>query len=81
MKQHLVEYGSVGLWVYFTIFALVLVGFATAIRMGVKIDGVAGTAGTWGAAYVATKLTQPIRILGTLVVTPLVVRVARRFKR
>jgi hypothetical protein len=77
----MVEYGSVGLWVYFAIFGLVLVGFATAIQFGVKVESAAGTAGTWGAAYLATKVTQPLRILGTLVVTPIVVRVARRLKR
>lgn len=80
LQKLLVEYGSLGLWVYFAIFALVLIGFALAIQLGVDVDGAAGTAGTWGAAYVATKLTQPLRILATLVVTPLVVRVARRFK-
>jgi hypothetical protein len=80
LRQALIEYGSLALWVYFAIFALVLIGFATAIRLGVKVEGTAGTAGTWGAAYVATKLTQPLRILATLAVTPIVVRVARRLK-
>jgi hypothetical protein len=80
LRQALIEYGSLAIWVYFAIFVLVLVGFATAIRFGVKVEGIAGTAGTWGAAYVATKLTQPLRILATLAVTPLAVRIARRVK-
>jgi hypothetical protein len=80
MRRLVVEYGSVGLWVYFTIFALALVGFATAIRFGVEIEGAMGAAGTWGAAYLATKVTQPLRILGTIVLTPIVVRVFRRLK-
>jgi hypothetical protein len=74
------EYGSAAAWVYFAIFALVLVGFATAIKLGVKVESTAGAAGTWGAAYLATKLTQPLRILATLVATPAVVRIARRVR-
>jgi hypothetical protein len=81
LQKLLVEYGSLGLWVYFVIFALVLVSFATAIKLGVEVEGAAGTAGTWGAAWVATKLTQPLRILATLVVTPVVMGVTRRLKR
>jgi hypothetical protein len=81
LQKHLAEYGSVAIWVYFGIFAIVLVGFATAIKMGVEVESAAGTAGTWGAAWLATKLTQPLRILATFVVTPFVVRVLRRGKR
>jgi hypothetical protein len=80
MQKLLTEYGSVGIWVYFGIFGIVLVGFATAIKMGANVESAAGTAGTWGAAWVATKLTQPLRILATLVVTPFVVRITRRVK-
>lgn len=80
MKQHLAEYGPVALYVYFVIFALVLIGFAIAIRAGMKVESAAGTAGVWGAAWVSTKLTQPLRIVATLVVTPFVVRLGRRFK-
>ena len=81
LQKALLEYGSLGVWVYFAIFALVLVGFATAIGFGIEVESSAGTAGTWGAAYVATKLTQPLRILATLAITPIVVQVARRLKR
>lgn len=81
LQRLIVEYGSLALWVYFGIFALVLVGFAAAISFGVDVRGAAGAAGTWGAAYVATKLTQPLRILATLVLTPFVVRLERRVRR
>lgn len=81
LKELLVEYGSLALWVYFGLFAVVLVGFAIAIQSGVKVESAAGTAGTLGAAYLATKLTQPLRILGTLVLTPVIVRIVRRLKR
>jgi hypothetical protein len=81
LQKLLAEYGSTGIWVYFGIFAIVLVGFATAIKLGANVESAAGTAGTWGAAWVATKLTQPLRILATLLVTPFLVRILRREKR
>lgn len=64
---------------YFSIFALVFAGFAIAISMGVTVDSAAGTAGTVGAAYVATKLTQPLRILATLLLTPILGKLVARF--
>src|SRR5262245_29449024 len=64
------EYGKLAIFVYFGIFFLVWSSFALAIRMGWQTDSAAGTAGTWAAAYVLTKLTQPLRIGATLVVTP-----------
>jgi len=81
LKTLMAEYGSVALWVYFAIFALVLGGFALAMSLGFHVKGGALTAGTWGAAYVATKLTQPLRILATLVLTPIVMKVLRLKKR
>ena len=81
LKQLMVEYGSLALWVYFGIFAIVLVGFALAIRFGMNVESAAGTAGVWGAAWLSTKLTQPLRILATLALTPLVMQVLRRIKR
>jgi hypothetical protein len=84
LKQRLqtlmVEYGQVALVVYLAIFALALIGFATAIRMGVNVHGAGATAGTWAAAYVATKVTQPLRIMATLAVTPLVMKLLPRKK-
>jgi hypothetical protein len=74
------EYGSLALYVYFIIFAIVLVSFALAIQLGFKTDSTAGTAGTWGAAWVATKLTQPLRIGATLVLTPIIGNVRRRLR-
>jgi hypothetical protein len=44
-------------------------------------SSVGSALGTWGAAYLATKVTQPLRILLTLVLTPLVAAVLHRFKR
>jgi hypothetical protein len=81
LKALMVEYGSLAVWVYFGIFAIVLVGFVLAISFGFHAKGHAGTAGTWGAAYLATKLTQPLRIAATLVLTPFVMKVLRLKKR
>ena len=81
LKQLLAEYGRVAIVVYLVIFVAVLVGSYAAIRMGWKSESAAGTAGTLGAAYLATKLTQPIRIAATLALTPLVAKIHERFTR
>ncbi len=72
MKGALAEYGSVALVVYLVLFGSVLAGFSVAISAGVEVDSAAGGVGTFAAAYIATKLTQPLRILATLAITPLV---------
>ena len=79
MKALLAEYGPVAIVTYFSIFFLVFAGFAIAISMGAAVDSAAGTAGTIGAAYVATKLTQPLRILATLLLTPILGKLVARF--
>jgi hypothetical protein len=76
----LAEYGPVALWVYFGIFGLVLAAFAMAISFGIRVESATEGAGTLGAAYLATKVTQPLRIAATLVVTPLVAGVMRRLR-
>lgn len=78
LKALLAEYGSVAIWTYFGLFFVVLGGFAAAIALGLDIDSAKGGAGVLGAAYVATKLTQPLRIAGALALTPLVARLVRR---
>ena len=80
-KTLVAESGAIVLWVYFGIFGLVLVSTAAAIKFGVKLEGVAGTAGTWGAAYLFTKLTQPVRIAATLAITPAIATFLRRFRK
>ena len=60
------------------IFFVVLAGFWAAIRFGWQPTSTAGTVGTWTAAYIATKLTQPLRILATLAITPVVAKVFER---
>jgi hypothetical protein len=80
LKGLLAEYGKLAIYIYIAIFAFVLVGFALAIQTGIKVDSAAGKAGIWGAAWVATKVTQPLRILATLALTPLVAQLLRRRK-
>jgi hypothetical protein len=70
-KSLLSEYGPVAAVVYFSIFFLTLGGFALAIKLGFDVKSAEGGVGVFGAAYIATKLTQPIRIAATLGLTPI----------
>jgi hypothetical protein len=77
-KQILAEYGTTALVVYLVIFTLVLLGFWLGIRLGWRPESAAGNVGAFTAAYLATKVTQPLRIGATLVLTPLVARMWER---
>ena len=79
-KTLLPEYGKIALTTYFAIFFLVLGGFTLAIRLGFRPEegSATGWAGTMAGAWAATKLTQPLRILGTLALTPFIARIVRR---
>jgi hypothetical protein len=72
------KYGPLALVIYFVLFGLVFGGFIIAIKAGVHVHGAASGAGLVGAAYVATKLTQPLRIFVTLALVPLVARLRQR---
>lgn len=74
------EYGKIAVAIYFGIFALVLGAFVVAIQLGFEVRSAHATAGTLGAAWIATKLTQPLRIVATLVLTPIVGRFVKREK-
>jgi hypothetical protein len=75
--------------VYFSIYALVIVAFAIAFRagagdqlakaLGVELDSVAGGASTLFAAWVTSRATMPLRILATLVITPIAAKLVERF--
>ena len=80
VQKLITEYGTVAVIVYFVIFFAVLGGFWLAIRFGWRPESVAGNAGTLAAAYIATKITQPIRIAATLVVTPIVAKIYERMR-
>jgi hypothetical protein len=80
LKEIAAEYGAVAVVVYLAIFAAVLLGSWAAIHFGWKPQGVRGGVGTFAAAYVATKLTQPLRIAATLALTPLVAKAYERLR-
>lgn len=71
------EYGNAAVGTYLVVFVATLVGFYTAMRFGYQVEGAAATAGTVGAAYFATKMTQPLRIAATIALTPVMVRILR----
>jgi len=71
------EYGRTALGTYLFLWASVLIGYAVAINMGIEVDGAAGTSGVLFGAWVAAKVSQPARIVLTIVLTPVVARVLR----
>jgi hypothetical protein len=78
LQELTAEYGQIAIWAYFGIFGIVLMAFALAFQLGFHNASTPGAVGIWGAAYLATKLTQPFRIAATLVLTPFVVKLVRR---
>lgn len=74
LKQLIADYGGIAFAIYMVIFVGTLVSFWAAINAGIEVDGAAAGAGTWAAAWVATKLTQPVRIGVMLVLTPIVAK-------
>ena len=85
----LAEYGAVFVVVYFTIFFGVLFGAwaglrygwdprPLVVRIGLSPDGLVANAGPWVIAYGVAKVTQPVRIAATLVLTPIVAKLWER---
>jgi len=74
LKNVFAEYGAIAVVVYLSLFTIVLVGSYFAIRLGWTPGGVAGQAGAWTAAYLVTKITQPLRIAATVLITTFVGR-------
>ena len=78
IQELIALYGKLAFITYFIIFALVFSGFYVAIQSGVDLEewslfrGRLGQAGTIVVAYVATKITQPIRIAAAVAITPIV---------
>lgn len=69
LKNILAEYGMIAVVVYLTLFTIVFVGSYFAIRLGWTPGSAAGQAGAWTAAYVVTKVAQPLRIAATVLIT------------
>lgn len=69
LRKILAEYGAIAVVIYLTVFFVVFVGAYFAISLGWAPESVAGTAGAWTAAYIVAKITQPLRIASTIVLT------------
>lgn len=69
LKNILAEYGMIAVVVYLALFTIVFVGSYFAIRLGWTPGSAAGQAGAWTAAYLVTKVAQPLRIAATVLIT------------
>ncbi len=78
LRRILAQYGTIAVVVYLTLHMIVLFAFYLAIKMGWTPEGLVGEAGIWTAAYLLTKLTQPIRLGVTVLVTPFIARLFSR---
>ncbi len=78
LRRILAQYGTIAVVVYLTLHMIVLFAFYLAIKMGWTPEGVAGEAGIWTVAYLLTKLTQPVRLALTVLLTPLIARIFSR---
>jgi hypothetical protein len=74
LKNILAEYGAIAVVVYLALFTIVFVGSYFAIRLGWTPGSTVGQAGAWTAAYIVTKIAQPLRIGATVVITTFIGR-------
>lgn len=68
------EYGPVAMVIYIVLFLIVWAGFALTIGMSTQPEGTRGLLGTLGAAWLAAKLTAPLRLAAAAALTPLLGR-------
>lgn len=73
------EFGTIAASVHVLIFLFTMFGFWWAIGQGVEVEGAAVELGRIGSAWAAAKLTSPVRIAVTLVLTPIIAAGLRRF--
>jgi hypothetical protein len=72
------DYGRVAIGTYLTLWVLVLAGYVVAIKMGIDVEGATGAGGVLLGAWVAAKVSQPVRIVLTLVLTPFIAGLLKR---
>jgi hypothetical protein len=72
------EYGKIAIWTYLTLWVLVLGAFFLAIKSGVDVDGAGEASSALFGAWLAAKVTQPVRIAATIVLTPMVAKMLRK---
>ena len=91
-QKLMAEYGVIAFIVYLTIFFGTWFGAWAAIQRGVNLaalaarfglssNGFVANLGAGTAAYIFTKLLQPVRIGLTLILTPLLARVYEKMAR
>ncbi|MHB1224270.1 MAG: FAM210 family protein [Gemmatimonadaceae bacterium] len=73
-KRVIAEYGVVALVIHYIIFGVVITAAYLAMRAGWQPSSRIAGVGTWAAAYVVAKLTQPVRLIATVALTPIVAR-------
>ena len=66
------KYGWTAIFIWYGIFFLSIVLFATVISSGLYGSGEVGWE-IWGAAYILTKLIQPLRLILTITITAFLV--------
>ena len=62
-------YGRIALVIYMVMWILTVAVFGAAIYVGFKASSATGLLGTIGAAWLAAKMTTPLRILATIAIT------------
>lgn len=81
LQSTIAEYGALALVIYLITFVLSMAGFLGGIALGLAPQGVAAGMGSLAAAYLATKVIQPLRIGVTIVLVPIVGQILHRRKR
>jgi len=77
-EQVKAEYGKIALVTYLVLWAAVLIAYAVAIKMGVEMETASSKGGILVGAWVAAKVSQPFRIVLTIVLTPFIASLVRR---
>ena len=80
-KELFAEYGVTAVVVHYGLAIPFFVAVLTAINLGWRPESTAGTAGSWGIAYLVYKGTMIPRVAVTAGVTPVVVRNLGRLRR
>lgn len=74
------EYGTAAIVTYIALRLSAMLGFWIAISYGFEVGTATGNAGTFWAAWAGSKVTQPLWMALTVVLTPIAVRIWRRFR-
>ncbi len=71
-QELVTQFGLIAFITHFSIGLLTFVSFAVLIEMGVEVEGAAGGSGVLASAWVAYKVTMPVRLMITVALTPIV---------